>query len=143
MLLLPGSAWAAPIFHAAPQWPGGGLNGSEAARTARHATHPGRHHEYDDETVDGEGAWDAPASDPVALAGDSFEDVSRLLDQLGVSPRDGVPAMFPSDLGGSGSLLSAQASVTSVPEPASILLIGTGIVGVAAKRNRRRNRPTG
>src|SRR5689334_3115458 len=35
---LPAIADAGPL-HVAPQWPGGGLNGSEAARTARHDAH--------------------------------------------------------------------------------------------------------
>src|SRR3954470_6502901 len=36
---LPAVTGASPILHVAPEWPGGALNGSEAARTARHEAH--------------------------------------------------------------------------------------------------------
>jgi hypothetical protein len=74
--------------------------------------------------------------DPLASGGASASGlIAVTYDLFSVSPND--PNFSPSDEIAGGNFVTADASVTAVPEPGALLLLGSGLAGLGLWRNRR------
>jgi hypothetical protein len=65
---------------------------------------------------------------------------SRLIAQLGAGAHSLTINAVASPTGGGAAVFQAAAPATAVPEPATMLLLGSGLAGVAARARRRRNK---
>jgi len=152
---LPAVTSASPILHVAPAWPGGALNGSEAARIARHEAHQNQGGSTSQERDHGSGVEFDSFLDDLDLAAPPFtlslsELDSTLLDSpfLPRFPGDDVASILTTQ-----SVLANQlnlptlpaltsdvtpATLTAVPEPGTLLLLGSGVVGVIFRGRRKR-----